>query len=233
MMFPEPGYCLGANHLILAPMVTTHLIPADIAADYEVHEWRNATGIMQTAHLNEWQDILDALRESQFRRSELLKGGGGKSVIAQRIDSFLADRDWKEKKFATKIRVDADEWDSPTHKVDCFKGRVGLEIEWNNKDPFYDRDLNNFRLLFDLRVIEVGVIITRASKLQAIFKSISAKVGKKYGASTTHMDKLLPRIEGGGGGGCPILAFGITGAKYVEDNKPIVEQADENGDDSE
>ena len=47
------------------------------------------------------------------------------------------------------------------------------------------------------------------------------------------MDKLLPRIEGGGGGGCPILAFGITGAKYVEDNKPIVEQADENGDDSE
>jgi hypothetical protein len=84
---------------------------------------------------------------------------------------------------ATKIRVDAEEWDSPTHKVDCVKGRVGLEIEWNNKDPFYDRDLNNFRLLFDLRVIEVGVIVTRASKLQAIFKSLGPKVGNKYGAS--------------------------------------------------
>ena len=57
-----------------------------------------------------------------------------------------------------------------------------------------------------------------------------AKVGNKYGASTTHMEKLLPRIEGGGGGGCPILAFGITSAKYVEDNAPIAEQASENGD---
>lgn len=121
--------------------------------------------------------------------------------------------------------------DSPTHKVDCFKGHVGLEIEWNNKDPFYDRDLNNFRLLFDLRVIEVGVIVTRASNLQAIFRSLGPKVGNKCGASTTHMEKLLPRIEGGGGGGCLILAFGITKAKYVEDNAPIIaEQASENGD---
>jgi Restriction endonuclease BglII len=190
-----------------------------------------ATGILQTAHLNEWQDIIAALRAFQFRRSELLKGGGVKSIIAQRIDSFLTARQWKEKKFATKIRVDAEEWDSPTHKVDCFKGHVGLEIEWNNKDPFYDRDLNNFRLLFDLRVIEVGVIVTRASNLQTIFRSLGPKVGNKYGASTTHMEKLLPRIEGGGGGGCPILAFGITSAKYVEDNAPIVsEQASENGD---
>jgi hypothetical protein len=57
----------------------------------------------------------------------------------------------------------------------CMNGGMRLEIEWNNKDPFYDRDLNNFRLLFDLRVIEVGVIVTRASNLQAIFKSLGPK----------------------------------------------------------
>src|SRR5262249_34056110 len=131
------------------------------------------------------------------------EGGGAKSVIAKRIDSFLEERGWKEKKFTTKIRVDADERDSPTHKVDCFKERVGLEIEWNNKDPFFDRDLNNFRLLFDLRVIDAGVIITRASHLQRIFKSLGKKVADKYGASTTPMDKLFPRNEGGGGGRLP------------------------------
>ena len=60
------------------------------------------------------------------------------------------------------------------------------------------------------------MIITRASPLQQIFKSLGKKVADKYGASTTHMDKLLPRIEG--------LAFGITQAKYVEDAAPIVEQ---------
>lgn len=204
-------------------MVTKHLIPEDIAADYQVEEWRNATGVLQTAHPREWQDVQDVLRAFKFRRSEILRGGGRKSVIAERIDSFLEERGWVEKKFETIIRVDQEETKSPTHKVDCFKGRVGLEIEWNNKDPFFDRDLNNFRLLFDLRVIDVGVIITRASNLQAVFKGLSKKVADKYGASTTHMDKLLPRIEGGGGGGCPILAFGITSAKYIEDEAPIVE----------
>jgi hypothetical protein len=92
---------------------------------------------------------------------------------------------------------------------------VAVEIEWNNKDPFFDRDLNNFRLLFDLRVVSVGVIITRGDALQDLFDKLGR--GKSYGASTTHLSKLLPRLRGGGGGGCPVLIFGITQARYVED----------------
>ena len=157
-----------------------------------MEEWRNAAGILQTAHPSEWLDIIDCLRSFYFLRSEVLGGGGNKSVIAKRIDKFLEARGWVERRFLTKIKVDDSERDSPTHKVDCFKGCVGLEIEWNNKDPFFDRDLNNFRLLFDLRVIDVGVIITRASHLQEIFKNLGE--GGKYGAATTHMDKLLPRV---------------------------------------
>jgi hypothetical protein len=41
--------------------------------------------------------------------------------------------------------------------------------------------------------------------------------GASYGASTTHMSKLLPRIEGGSGAGCPLLVFGITRGLYKED----------------
>ena len=89
---------------------------------------------------------------------------------------------------------------------------MALEIEWNNKDPFYDRDLNNFRLLFELRVVSVGVIVTRCDELQGIFNRLGK--GKSFGTSTTHMSKLLPRIEGGGGGGCPILVFGISSQLY-------------------
>jgi hypothetical protein len=205
-------------------MATTHLVPDDLRQDYQVQEWRNAAGVLLTAHQPEWDDILAALRDFKFLRSEVLMGGGRKSVIAQRLDDFLGARGWVEKKFETKIQVDKAERDSPTHKVDCFKGPGGLEIEWNNKDPFFDRDLNNFRLLFELRVIDVGVIVTRASHLQGIFRGLGKKVADKYGASTPHMDKLVPRLEGGGGGGCPILAFGITARKYVEDEAPIVEQ---------
>jgi len=114
--------------------------------------------------------------------------------------------------------------DSPTHKVDCFKNGIALEVEWNNKDPFYDRDLNNFRLLFDLRAISVGIIVTRCDELQAIFNTLGR--GKSYGMATTHMGKLLPKIEGGGGGGCPILVFGIKKALYIEDEQIEPETAE-------
>jgi hypothetical protein len=121
----------------------------------------------------------------------------------------------RKKEFSTSVKVDETIMDSPTHKVDCYKNRVALEIEWNNKDPFFDRDLNNFRLLFDLRVISVGVIITRCDHLQNIFNDLGR--GSSYGASTTHMSKLLPRIKGGSGAGCPILVFGISNFLYDED----------------
>ena len=96
-----------------------------------------------------------------------------------------------------------------------YNMRYAVEIEWNNKDPFFDRDLNNFRLLFDLRAVSVGIVITRCDELQNIFKELGR--GASYGASTTHISKLIPRIEGGGGGGCPILVLGIKNRLYVED----------------
>jgi len=41
--------------------------------------------------------------------------------------------------------------------------------------------------------------------------------GASYGNSTTHHEKLWPRLEGGGGGGCPVLTFAITPKLYVDD----------------
>lgn len=196
-------------------MTTDHLVPADIAALYETHEWRNAVGVLQTACPSEWADIQAALRAFKLLRSEVLTAGGSRSSIVARLEQPLKDAGWVERKFATAIVVDDQKRDSPTHSVDCFKGRVALEVEWNNKDPFYDRDLNNFRLLFDLQVIDVGVIITRCSELQTIFANLGR--GSSFGNSTTHMGKLLPRLRGGSGGGCPIVVFGISDQLYVED----------------
>ncbi len=156
--------------------------------------------------------LLQCLKNFKLCKTWIITGGGAKSEISKSIDGFLSERGWMEKKFETSVKVDAEIMESPTHKIDCYKNRVALEIEWNNKDPFYDRDLNNFRLLFDLRTISVGIIITRADHLQEIFDEIGR--GASYGSSTTHMSKLLTRIQGGSGGGCPILVFGITNKLY-------------------
>ncbi|MFN4165207.1 MAG: BglII/BstYI family type II restriction endonuclease [Ferrovibrio sp.] len=193
----------------------TEILPDFIRENYEVHEWRHACAILQQDFPNEWGDIVEMLTAFRLRRSWITTGGKNKSEVAIWVDEFLGARNWVEKQFRTQIVVDDKRLDSPTHKVDCFKNQVALEVEWNNKDPFYDRDLNNFRLLFDLRAISVGIILTRCDELQDIFNVLGR--GKSYGNSTTHMGKLLPRIEGGGGAGCPLLVFGISRSLYVED----------------
>jgi len=193
----------------------TDLLPAFIRDHYEVHEWKHACAILKQDFPAEWEDLVAVLTQFRLKRSQLVKAGGSKSDVSKSIDAFLYGRGWTERQFATKIVVDDAEIDSPTHKVDCFKNRVALEIEWNNKDPFYDRDLNNFRLLFDLRAISVGVIITRCDELQEIVAGLGR--GSSFGNSTTHMGKLLPRVWGGGGAGCPLLVFGISKKLYIED----------------
>lgn len=195
--------------------MTTHVLPDFLRENYEIHEWRHATAILCEDFQSELKDICDVLTGFRLLKSHIGVGGGNKSSVSSAIDSEFYRRGWAEKMFETKIIVDDAEMDSPTHSVDCFKNRVALEIEWNNKDPFYDRDLNNFRLLFDLHAISVGVIVTRCDNLQAIFDHLGR--GSSYGNSTTHMSKLLPRINGGGGAGCPILVFGIKDTLYVED----------------
>lgn len=198
-----------------ATVGTLHLLPTDVLGRYECHEWRNGTAVLREAHPPEWSDLLAMLRGFRLCQSWIASGGGSKSKVSQWVDNFLCSRGWVETGFETAILVDGEQRKSPTHKVDCFKDGVGLEVEWNNKDPFYDRDLNNFRLLFELRVIEVGIIFTRCDNLQAVFNDLGR--GASYGMSTTHMSKLLPRLEGGAGGGCPILAFGIP-ASLVTDS---------------
>ena len=191
-------------------------IPQFIRENYEIHEWRHASAVLRTDFPHEWADIVEILTSFRLCKSHISVGGGGKSKVSGSIDSAFTRLGWRERKFATQIRVDDTVIDSPTHKVDCFKNGIGLEIEWNNKTEFYDRDLNNFRLLFDLRALNVGVIITRCDELQAIFDDLGR--GSSYGSTTTILSKLVRKLEGGSGGGCPILTFGIKKSLYDENH---------------
>lgn len=189
-------------------------LPPFLHDHYEIREWRHATAILAADFPDELRDIVEVLTAFRLLRSHIEIGGGNKSKVAGTIDRALHDRGWQERGFNTRLVIDRVEIPSPTHKIDCFRNNIGLEIEWNNKDPFFDRDLNNFRLLFELRVIAVGIIVTRCDSLQDIFDRLGR--GSSYGESTTHMSKLLPKVEGGGAGGCPLLVFGISKKLYLD-----------------
>ncbi len=110
-------------------MATMHLVPPDLQELYHVKEWRNAAGVLATASPAEWQDIQDVLRGFRLLKSEILVGGGNRSLISRRIDGAFYGKGWEEKGFATSIHVDSATYDSPTHAVDCFKAGVAVEME--------------------------------------------------------------------------------------------------------
>ena len=144
--------------------------------------------------------------------------------LLSRSTAHSQSRKWIEKKFATKIVVDATEYSSPTHLIDCFKGRVALELEWNNKDPFFDRDLNNFRPSVrpscDRRwrrshAAPRSYKLSSTSVARARAMAIARRTTRNYG----------PGSKAGGGGGCPVLTFAITPRLYVDDGPEALEAA--------
>ena len=190
-----------------------HLIPSRLHKRFLFEERHHASSILASDFPDEFNDILLCLDAFHLKKSSIMAPGGPLSSIPKAIDGFLAAHEWeKERRFDIKITADDKPIPIPTHKIDIFKNGVGVEVEWNNKTEFYDRDLNNFRLLFDMRVLSVGVIITRLSELQHLFNKLG--IGKKYGNSTTHWDKLIPKVDSGGAGGCPLLLVGMGMACY-------------------
>lgn len=188
-------------------------IPGEIHHKFEIAEKHHATAILREDFRCEWDDLMAMLAQFTLRRSHILQPGGRKSPISLSINGFFYERQWAEHNFQIEVRADEAITLAPTHHVDYFRNRVAIETEWNNKDPFYDRDLTTFRLLFELNVLSVGVIVTRAAELQDIFDELGR--GSSFGASTTHMGKLLPKLENRASGGCPVLAFGIKKTAYA------------------
>ncbi|MBN2508881.1 MAG: hypothetical protein JXB03_01345 [Spirochaetales bacterium] len=182
---------------------------------YDIYNYHHALSILETDFTVEFDDLSEALSNFSLLKSDVLEPGGRKSPIANKFDSFLLTKGWSEKKFDVEMKIDDQVFETPTHKVDFFKNRIAIELEWNNKDPFFDRDLNNFRLLHSMGALSIGIIVTRATELQEIFNSLDK--GTSYGTSTTHIEKLLPRIAGGGAGTCPLLIIGINKTSYIAD----------------
>lgn len=195
-------------------MLETRL-PDFITENYYCGEWHHASAVLAGDHPAEWKTLMDALSAFRLKKSYISKGGGRKTKLADDFDIVFTNDGWKETKFDTRVLVDDSEYVTPTHKIDMYKNGVAVELEWNNKTEFYDRDLNNFRLLHQLRTVSVGVIVTRADELQDIFNDLGR--GTSYGSSTTILSKLVSKIEGGGAGGCPVLTFGIRKSLYRED----------------
>jgi Restriction endonuclease BglII len=129
-------------------------------------------------------------------------------------DAFNA-AGWVEQAFDLQISLNGVPTGGRSHKVDHFRSKathdpfpgVAVDVEWSNKDEFFDRDLINFEALHRARGIAVGVLICRSAPLHQ--EMVRRFGGQRFGARTTHWDKLMPRLDLGRGGATPIIAIGI------------------------
>jgi hypothetical protein len=96
--------------------MATENVPGDIAERYRIKEWNHAAAILAGDFPAEWKDILACLRSFKLRKSAIIVGGGGRSLISVELDRYLNSRGWKEKQFDIGIRVDGADIEIPTHK---------------------------------------------------------------------------------------------------------------------
>ncbi|UWR25785.1 restriction endonuclease [Sulfitobacter sp. S223] len=143
---------------------------------YQVAVLSHARAILEVDFPEVEAELTDVLKGFKIPVKELISGGGGEAKGTQRLRNALAERQWPKFHFHVERKINGKLLESQSHEVDHVRelsaGRVALEIEWNNKDPFFDRDLENYKRLHADGAISVGVIITRGTSLHENMRDI-------------------------------------------------------------
>jgi hypothetical protein len=137
---------------------------------FQIEFVNHARALLEIDFPDALQEIGEVLAELTIPIESLVRGRGGEHNLTQGLRRAFAERHWSKHRFEIKRFVDGVLRESVTHEVDHVRrfdaGNLAMEIEWNNKDPFYDRDLENFKRLHAEAAISVGIIITRGKSLQ-------------------------------------------------------------------
>ncbi len=196
---------------------------------FEFYNYNHAAEILSQSFPEEYEDLKVTLESLRITIPDIKTPGGNESPIPPKFNNILYPRGWREIKISGDLKINyyprrgerkgvfSDTVEKTKvitnyidgHNIDFLKNEVAIDVEWNSKDQTYDRDLFAMRTYYECGIISVGIIITRSEDLNNLFRLLGDTVSKKYGASTTWMGKLLPRLDSRRHGGCPILAIGI------------------------
>lgn len=144
-------------------------------AGFQIEFHSHAQAILSGDFPNVEGELEEVLLGATIQIEEIIAGGGGEAKGTQRLRRGLQAKGWATREFVIERRINNVPREAITHKMDHVKSftladgataTVAIETEWNNKDPFYDRDLENFKRLHADGAISVGVIITRGRSLQ-------------------------------------------------------------------
>jgi hypothetical protein len=210
-------------------------VPVDVFVRYDFFETRNAGAILRATNPAAFAEVMDILRDFELIDDDLILAGGEESGLAKRLNHVFRSRGWREGRvdteiklvlhlmpFAdageTEVRVEESSVTNEGYKVDNVKDRIAMDLEWNAKDGNLDRDLAAYRSLYEAGLIDGAILVTRTvDDLRALGHRVRSAAGmdeesaKNFlrTSTTTNTKKLLPRLQRGDAGGCPVLAVAI------------------------
>ena len=182
-------------------------------AGFDVQTVNHALAVLTTDFSELLEELCGVLLDFTVADVELIRGGGGEAHSTQRLRRSLTERGWIKRNIVIRKTVDDIERAAISHEIDHVRrsdeGAIALEIEWNNKDPFFDRDLENFQRLHSEGAISVGIIVTRGRSLQEnmvqIVEACAINHGvrgfgdlKQFNVSPTERQRRMVRAEGDG-----------------------------------
>jgi len=156
------------------------------AAGFQVEFHSHAEAILKGDFPSVEAELEQVLLGATIPIEEIIAGGGGEAKGTQRLRRGLQGKEWRTVTFTVEKRINGMPREAVSHKMDHVKSfvlpngqsaTIAMEIEWNNKDPFYDRDLENFKRLHADGAISVGIIVTRGRSLH---DNMRAMVGRFF-----------------------------------------------------
>ncbi|MFZ5782293.1 MAG: BglII/BstYI family type II restriction endonuclease [Pseudomonadota bacterium] len=155
---------------------------------FQVDFQSHAKAILQLDFPEVATELEEVLLGSKIPIEEIIGSGGGETKGTQRLRKALRAKAWEKHNFKVQRTIDGVPKEAQSHEVDHIRkfasGTVALEIEWNNKDPFFDRDLENFKRLHADGAISLGIIVTRGANLQNAMRELVARFADEKAISS-------------------------------------------------
>ncbi|MGI8536146.1 MAG: BglII/BstYI family type II restriction endonuclease [Mycobacteriales bacterium] len=117
---------------------------------------RYADVILEQSFARQYAGLVKTLEGFEIELAELQAGGGNRAPFVARFDVTLERYGWGKRNITIGKTIDGVSISEVRgHEIDMFATGsdaesypgIAVEMEWNNKDPFFDRDLLNFQAL--------------------------------------------------------------------------------------
>jgi hypothetical protein len=166
-----------------------------LSAGFQIEFHSHAKAILSVDFPEVAAQLEEILIGATIPIEEIIGSGGGETKGTQRLRRALHDHGWRKHKFEIKRTIDGVARESISHEVDHIArfeaGVAALEIEWNNKDPFFDRDLENYKRLHADGAISLGILITRGISLQDEMRAMVLRfAGEKAIAGVADLERI-------------------------------------------